>query len=49
MSYNLRAFRGRRELLLSDYLSACAENDSKPLSADALEIHFKKLIASALN
>ncbi len=34
---------------LSDYLSACAENDSKPLNADSLEIHFKRLIASEIN
>jgi transposase len=31
---------------LSDYLSACAKNDSQPLSGEALEFHFKKLIAS---
>lgn len=30
---------------LSDYLSACAENDSQPLNGEALEFHFKKLIA----
>ncbi len=29
---------------LTDYLTACAENDSKPLNADALEIHFKNLL-----
>ncbi len=38
-----------KHLWLSDYLSACAENDSEPLNADALEIHFKKLIASEIN
>ncbi len=33
----------------SDYLSACAENDSQPLKAEALEIHFKKLITTEQN
>ena len=30
----------------SDYLCACAENDSQPLMGEALEIHFKKLITT---
>lgn len=29
---------------LLDYLSACAENDAKPLIGDLLELHFNKLI-----